>query len=169
MKRILQKYLLICIFPMLLMGLQVTFARQDVSKKGNSFRNGVLVKDIESLVMEDAAVKPVTKKEYIEKWEITSAKTTAPNSVEPTYMLSSAGYFKFIDEKTVLFKLNEQFPEQKGEFYQSPLSIKMYFPALDGCADCIRELEITRSATTDTAFRLLFNGTSQLFTIKSLR
>lgn len=107
-------------------------------------------------------------KDYIEMWKITSARTTAVGSIESFYMLSPDSYFKFFELNEVKVKLNANFPEQIGKFYQSPLSIKIVFDNNSNCSNCINSLEIRRKSEAETTFELLFDNSSQYFTTETL-
>lgn len=109
--------------------------------------------------------EPPVGKNYIEKWLITSARTTDSGTVDREYMLSPSSYFIFVTGKKVLVRLNEFFPEQEGEFNQSVLFIHIKLKKDPACTQCVDEMMITRKSEQDKEYLLEFNGMQQLFSI----
>lgn len=117
----------------------------------------------------DYKIPASLKDKFIEKWEIMSARTTAGGTLDKQYMLSPQSFFKYLDHKHIQFRLNEFYPVQYGEFYQSPLRIDIKLYKNPNCTECFEQLTITRKSEQDSEFLLEFNGHQQLFTVNQIR
>lgn len=105
----------------------------------------------------------------LEVWLVTSYAPVDPAVINNEYTLSRNSYFKFLDYRTVVVKLNENFPEQKGEFVQEPLQIKIKLIKNPDCLRCAENMVISKLAVTDKEYVLDIQGFKQTFAVHSTR
>lgn len=113
--------------------------------------------------------EPPIGRDYIQKWNITSARTTEIGSVDNFDMLSPDSYFLFYSHNKIKFRLNKNYPEQTGTYSQTTNKIIIVTNNENECTNCIKEFSITRENEKDIVFKLSFNNSSQFFTVDIIK
>jgi hypothetical protein len=106
---------------------------------------------------------------YIEKWMVSSSRTTNGGTLDKQYMLSPSSFFKFLDGTHIILKLNEFYPVQFGEFAQTMNEMNITLYKNSNCTQCIEQMKITRKTPESKELLLEFNGHQQIFTIDKIR
>ncbi len=112
--------------------------------------------------------EPAVGKEFIEEWLVTSARTTTPGSIDKLYLMTSQSFMKVFDGKHLIFRLNENFPVQKGTYTQDQFTIKIQLDD-SGCPSCIKDVVISRKTLNDKVYTIKFGNMSQFITVQVVK